>query len=385
MTLDNLEVLLVQPDFANPPRMAGKRGVRFMARGQARRLGIFPTGGTQHVLNHRFAFNTRVGWRELEDFFNSRSGSWGSFFVPGWHAEVQPLQTLAPGDTSLAVGAVNYAAVYLDAAKKTRTGHYIYLLNEAGDFHATKVLSATTGSPEILTLRDAVPDGVNFLLGKYHVGFLYNVRFMSDRLLFDFAGDSFASCETAMVEVVENSAVIVDEVHDPDPQPGPDGGTNAESGNDGNHYWLRCESPITTPPYGCPANAAAEITLPSDIGGPRPVVITIRGLSENKGYHGGTPDSPFYIGGTPDGGGANIFKLTVGTDVYFINYAIGGAGVFLLNYTRTVTMKAGDVIRLEYDSVDLLEYYNSTNIVVPGVPPYPAPFNGQFAQVDFTL
>lgn len=336
-------------------------------------------------MNHRFAFTSRADAREMEDFYNARAGGWGAFFVPGWHAELEPLQTLAPGDTSLAVTAVNYAAVYLDAAKKTRTGHYIYLLNEAGDFHATKVLNATTGSPEILTLRDEIPDGMDFLLGKYHVGLLYNVRFLHDRLLMEFAGPHFATCELPMVEVIESAAAQADEAHDPNPQPGPDGGTNAESGHDGNHYWLRCESPIITSPNGCPANAAAEITLPSDIGGPRPVSITIRGLSENKGYSGGTPNSPFYIGGAPNSGGANVFKLTVGTDVYFINYGIGGAGVFALNYTRTVTMKANDVIRLEYDSVDNLEYNNSGNVTVPGVPPYPDPFNGQFAQVDFTL
>ena len=354
-----------------------------LARGQGRRLGVFPTGGTQHVLNHRFAFTSRAEAKTMEDFFNERCGAWGAFFVPGWHAELEPLQTLAPGNTTLAVTAVNFAAVYLDAAKKTQTGRYLYLLNEAGQLHVTKVLSATSGSPEILTLRNAVP--YDYLLGKYHVGFIYFVRFMGDRLLLDYSGPDFATCELPMIEVITAAASLADEAHEADPQPGPDGGTNSESGNDGNRYWLRCECPITTPPNGCVSTAVAEITLPGDIGGPRPVSIRIRGLSENKGYTGGTPDSPFYVGGTPNGGGANIFKLTVGTDVYFINYAIGGAGVFALDYTRTVTMQAGDTIRLEYDSVDSLEFANSTNIVVAGIPPAPDPFNGQFAQVDFTL
>ena len=201
--LDGLPLLTIPPDFAQPPRLTGKRAIHTMAKGQARRLGIYPTGGTQHVLAHRYAFTTRVEARAFEDFFNARSGAWEPFFVPGWHAELNPLQSLAPGNTSLAISPVNYAAVYLDAAKKTRTGWHIYLLNEAGDLHASKVTAATSGSPELLTLQTAVPSGMNFLLGSYHVGFCYLVRFMGDHLAMEFSGPEFVTTETSFLELID--------------------------------------------------------------------------------------------------------------------------------------------------------------------------------------
>ena len=407
MTLDSYEVLLTQPDFARAPKLTGRRGISLMASGQARRLGLFPTGGTRHVLGHRFAFTTRAAARTFEDFFNDRRGSWAGFLVPGWHAELEPLQSLAPGNTSLAITAVNYAAVYLDTAKKTLTGHYIYLLNNDGDFHATKVLSATAGTPEILTLRDAVPD--NYLLGTYHVGFLYHARFMRDRLLFEFSGPEYVECDAPMIELVENVVSAADEEQEPD-ESGPAGGTNAEAGSSGSHYWLRCESPILGPvnPFSpgypqaagntCPATAFAELTLPLSIGGPRPVTIRVRQISECKGYSGGTPDGQFYRGGTPNAGDANIFKLTVGTDVYYINYHGVSGMVAALDYSVVVTMAGGDVVRFEYDSRDSLQYNNSgaysdlttwakdgSTLLIADVPPGATGFNGQFAQIDFTL
>lgn len=384
MTLDGIEILLVQPDFAQPPRMTGRRGISMFARGQARRFGMFPTGGVPHVLAHRYAFTSRTAAREFENFFNARKGRHGGFLAPGWHAELEPKQTLEEGDTELAIGQVNYAAVYLDTAKKARTGHYIYLLNEAGDFHASKVLSATTGATEILTLRDAVPEGMSFQLGRYHVGFLYHARFMSDALALDFAGPEFVTCETSLIELLDGATPSADEVTPADDS-GPTGGSNGEAGSEGNHYWLRCESPITTPPYGCPASASAELTLPAGIGGPREVEIRVRGLFETKGYVGGTASGFFYSGGEPDGSLANTFKLTVGSQVFFLNYQVPGGGNAVKDYTKRVTLAGGDTIRLEYDSVDALEYNNSGGLTVPGVPPYPAAFDGQFAQVDFTL
>lgn len=406
MTLDDIPLLEVEPDFATAPRIAGRRSVSFHSRGQSRSIGVFPTGGLQHVLNHRFVFNTRAEARELEDFFNSRCGSWSGFFALGWHAEIEPLQSLAPGGDSLAITAVNYGSVYLAADKKTLTGQYIYLMNRSGEVHYTKVLAASSGSPEVLTLRDPVPDGMNFLVGDYHVGFLYHVRFLADRLALDFSGPDACSCELAMLELVENSASLDDETHDAQTD-GPDGGVNAEAGHDGNHYWLRCESPILgplkplnpdpqEPGYSCPSTASASLVLP-DFGGPRPVTVRIRGVSETKGYTGGVPEGHFYRGGLPVGGGANIFRLTVGSQIFYINYSFGGGGVFAFDYAVEVTMNDGDTVGFQYDSVDKLEYNNAGHynggvwtksggtLLVIGVPPGDSGFNGQFAQVDFYL
>jgi len=407
VNIDGIEILTIQPDFAQPPRLTGRRGISYFGRGQSRRFGMFPTGGVRHVLAHRYAFDSRTAARELEDFFNARRGQQGGFFAPGWHAELEPKQTVEEGGTELAIGQVNYAAVYLDTAKKARTGHYIYLLNEAGDFHATKVLSATTGATEVLTLRDAVPEGMTFQLGRYHVGFLYHARFMADALALEFAGPQFVTCETSMIELLDGAAPTDDEVTPADDS-GPEGGENAEAGNSGNHYWLRVECPILSasiynpalPSNRCPSSAAAELTLPSAIGAARPVTIQIRGVAETKNHTGGAADSPFYIGGTPAKGGQNILKLTVGSAVYYLNNAltgIGGNGVAALDYSRTVNMQAGDVIRLEYDSVDSLEFHNGgtysgatwtkdgTTLTIADIPPGTTGFNGQFVQVDFTL
>ena len=128
------------------------------------------------------------------------------------------------------------------------------------------------------------------------------------------------------------------------------------------------------------------------------MTIRVRQISEAKGYSGGTPDGQFYRGGTPNGGAANIFKLTVGTDVYYINYHGVSGTVAALDYSVVVTMKGGDVVRFEYDSRDNLQYNNSgaysdvttwakdgSTLLIADIPPGATGFNGQFAQVDFTL
>jgi hypothetical protein len=57
-----------------------------------------------------------------------------------------------------------------------------------------------------------------------------------------------------------------------------------------------------------------------------------------------------------------------------------------IDYVATLQATAGATITVHADSVDLAQARNRSQgdqfILVPGVPPYPAPFYGQFVQID---
>lgn len=206
MTIEGHEVFLTKPQFAAQPKLTSSRDLRMLAASAARRYGAWPTRAPLHVLTHEYAFDSRAAAREFEDFFYDRRGQWGTFWTPGWHAELKPQQTLSAGATSLAIAKVNYSAVYLPGSDTKRLGRYIYLLNTKGQMHVTKVTAAAAGDPEILTFETAVPGGVSFIAGSYHVGLLYFVRFMNDRIAMQFAGPELATTQVQFVETLTATA-----------------------------------------------------------------------------------------------------------------------------------------------------------------------------------
>ena len=59
-----------------------------------------------------------------------------------------------------------------------------------------------------------------------------------------------------------------------------------------------------------------------------------------------------------------------------------GHYVFPIDYRVTIAIRAGATVTMgAYDSNDVA-IANHKHIVVPGVPPAPAPFDGQFFQLD---
>ena len=122
------------------------------------------------------------------------------------------------------------------------------------------------------------------------------------------------------------------------------------------------------------------------------VTLRFRGVAELETYFGGTSDGAYFqTGGTPGGDGWNVYRMDVSepAQTFFLNGGIGGKYFCVpIDYTKTIKMKAGSKVTLVADPVDagMYEIKNldekGVPIVVPGVPPAPLPFHGQFIQMD---
>jgi hypothetical protein len=117
------------------------------------------------------------------------------------------------------------------------------------------------------------------------------------------------------------------------------------------------------------------------------VTIRVRGVVEPKNFTGGTVEHDhFQIGGTPDVDHYNFYSLKVSDPAqsYTVNRHEKKVGHFLfaIDYTVTVPIRGGATVTLgAYDDNDI-SIANHQNIVVPEIPPAPAPFDGQFFQLD---
>ena len=68
---------------------------------------------------------------------------------------------------------------------------------------------------------------------------------------------------------------------------------------------------------------------------------------------------------------------------YHPNAGEGGVfEVFAVDEERTVAIAAGATITIEIDGNGACSIENVDEIVIPGVPPAPEPFDGQFLQLD---
>lgn len=160
----------------------------------------------------------------------------------------------------------------------------------------------------------------------------------------------------------------------------------------GTLHGLRWEMPCQV--KGATCNAAVPRPVKSTILGGDPnrtyqVTLRFRGVVEQQSYAGGQQDGLWYTGGRSADGNYNIYKLEITSppQTYFLN--AGRAGIrrcWLIDYTRTITVRGGATVILSADAQDGRLIGNVDDqgrpIVVPGVPPAPQPYNGQFIQMD---
>lgn len=119
------------------------------------------------------------------------------------------------------------------------------------------------------------------------------------------------------------------------------------------------------------------------------VTLRFRGFVEHKVYIGGSwpnPTKPFYVGGGPNDAlwyGVNEYSLHIynPNQTYWLNFNPVGLTVGADDYTVTIPIRGGSLVELVWRSKDNLEATNP-GTVVPGVPPDPLPYPGQFIQMD---
>jgi|HubBroStandDraft_1064217.scaffolds.fasta_scaffold148681_1 hypothetical protein len=180
----------------------------------------------------------------------------------------------------------------------------------------------------------------------------------------------------------------------------------------GNLEGLRWQLPCTgvytsTVCYSEQADGSDEQILMSTLSGTSEetylVTLLFRGVVEEKSYsdddagdalaegaEGGGNAQFFVNGGSPAGDGYNIYQLAVSDppQTYYLNAGSSGIqNTWPLDYQATIPMNAGATITLTANAIDDEEINNNNGVdggpvLVPGVPPYPAAFNGQFIQMD---
>jgi hypothetical protein len=138
----------------------------------------------------------------------------------------------------------------------------------------------------------------------------------------------------------------------------------------------------------CEPARTGSTTLRAPPGTSYRVTWRLRGVAETRAYRAGTPVAPHVVsrGEAPGADDAwNVYGLDVGSPSqrYFVNSGPSGRYlVEVIDEVFTLQIDAGSAITLASECVDGRQISNYDALVVPGVPPAPAPFDGQFLQLD---
>lgn len=213
MTLEGLEVLDLEPDFANLPTIRGTRYTDRVFLSEANQVVSYRGKHPVHSLYFSWSMRNRVDLRALEDFFFDRKGKWSPFWTPSWHGEIFQRASLLNTGTQLSIEPIDYATVWLtDPTNVFRLGNYIFLLHQDGTLWTPKVSSVSGTDPEILTLAEAATK--DWVVGECIIGFLYCVRFLDDELQLEMEGPNAARVSLGMIEVT-NIEAEADNAGDP--------------------------------------------------------------------------------------------------------------------------------------------------------------------------
>lgn len=130
----------------------------------------------------------------------------------------------------------------------------------------------------------------------------------------------------------------------------------------------------------------AEKTFGGEKGKKYNVTLRFRGVVEPMMYKNGKQDGEyFYIGGEPNNGTYNIYKISISSPEshYFLNRQNAvGHKIFTIDYTKTIQIEGGAKITFHGNGQNGRLISNFSKLTVPGIPPAPAPYNGQFVQVN---
>jgi hypothetical protein len=116
------------------------------------------------------------------------------------------------------------------------------------------------------------------------------------------------------------------------------------------------------------------------------VTLRFRGVVEPMMYKGGQQVGEyFYIGGEKNNATYNVYQISVSSPKshFFLNRQDQvGHSIFTVDYTQTIEIEGGAEVVFFGDGQNGRLITNFKKLVVPGIPPAPAPYNGQFIQVD---
>ena len=163
----------------------------------------------------------------------------------------------------------------------------------------------------------------------------------------------------------------------------------------GQRWELPCLQPWPAgPEYVCVSgpDTTSSVALQGAPGRRYEVRLRVRGVVETKQYVGGVGDGgAVVLGGQPVNDAWNIYRLDISSPAQRWNLNQGPTGEYLcraIDQRFTVEAQGGAVFTLFASTVDgerteiLNRDADGGAIVVPGVPPAPDAFDGQFLQLD---
>lgn len=175
---------------------------------------------------------------------------------------------------------------------------------------------------------------------------------------------------------------------------------------DGLRWELPCTSPVRADGFSCTSDPtfSTSTTVQGAAGARYDVQLHFRGIVEQRAYTDATsggatgdanPELFVSAPGTPAPSDPyNVYTLAIvpaGADTPAQTFRLNNGTsdlhrVFLIDYLATVRVETGSMLLLTADSIEGTIVSNTDGagqpIVVPGVAPDPAPFDGQFVQVD---
>jgi hypothetical protein len=193
------------PDFTDGPRLLSKQDFQIAALGFGVNVASFTGKYPRHTIKHTYKLEddtvdpSNFVYTFCNDF-NRGVGRHRSFWLPSFVEELSPAGNAS--GTTVDIKEVEYDATYLQATSEvTRLGNYICLIDIDGTVNYRKVVSATTGDPETLTVSSAFSK--TFTQGEYIICFLYHVRFLSDELTISYDERGIARVELGFIEVYD--------------------------------------------------------------------------------------------------------------------------------------------------------------------------------------
>lgn len=156
---------------------------------------------------------------------------------------------------------------------------------------------------------------------------------------------------------------------------------------DGLRWELPCVGPVAREVCTCDERREVRSVLRAPAGARYRVSLRVRGVVEARGYPGSTPVRGAVVRGgeTPDADLWNVYELAVSDppQQFFLNAGTSGLyEVRVEDETFSLEVRAGASVVLRSRSFDARQVANYTRLVPAGVPPAPAPFDGQFLQAD---
>lgn len=153
---------------------------------------------------------------------------------------------------------------------------------------------------------------------------------------------------------------------------------------------LRWEIPvITTQPnyrYSCTDPVTQEVQLTGEPEKIYNVTIRFRGIIETRPYTNGTSRGYWVVGGGYSTSNTfNVYSLSVSDPMqtYYLNFGESVSNCFVVDYTQTIPVSAGALVRLSLKTLDNKSIeavdVNGNRLTCPGVENIGA---GQFMQMD---